>query len=184
MKLKPRQIVGIIAIVVFGGGMIWRLTQPSEREIMERRLASLPRISAPEPQYPALDLPDLTIPPMPAPPVVMTDVGAAATAPADAMAGSQEAKDDFYCWAVLGKEFEVAIKTDPTRAESISEAGDRLEAAGMAKLKAEGVLDSVPNWASLTVAYADAARADQRAGTLRIPVAACVERASRLLARP
>ena len=34
MKLKPTQIVGVVAIIVFGGGMIFRMTQPSEREIM------------------------------------------------------------------------------------------------------------------------------------------------------
>ena len=42
MKLKPRQMIGLVAIVVFGGGMICASTQPSEREVMEQRLASLP----------------------------------------------------------------------------------------------------------------------------------------------
>ena len=56
MKLQPRQIIGLFAIVVFGGGLILRLTQPSEREIMEKRLASLPTITPTVSDLPPLDL--------------------------------------------------------------------------------------------------------------------------------
>lgn len=59
MKLQPRQMIGLVAIVVFGGGMLFRLTQPSEREIMERRIASLPTIS---PSMEPLELPRVEIP--------------------------------------------------------------------------------------------------------------------------
>ena len=44
-------------------------------------------------------------------------------------------------------------------------------------LTREGVTD-LHNWASLTVAYAETARADYRNNTLRISVDACLERAA------
>ena len=60
MKLKPTQIFGLVAIRVFGGGMIFRVTQPSERAVMARRLASLPRISVPEVEFPCRTCPPST----------------------------------------------------------------------------------------------------------------------------
>ena len=64
MKLKPRQVIGLAAIVVFGGIMVMTLTRPSEREVMEQRLASAPLISAPTelPALPPVTLPSLTAP--------------------------------------------------------------------------------------------------------------------------
>ncbi len=97
------------------------------------------------------------------------------------MPGSPDAKDDLYCWAVLNREFDTRIKTDPAAATPLLDAAKRLEAAGVKKLEAEGVT-GLDNWASLTVAYAEKARADYRQKALRIPVAACAERAS-VLAR-
>lgn len=184
MKLKPRQMVGLVVIVVFGGGMIFRLTQPSEREIMERRLASLPRVTAPDMDFPTLDLPSTTttLPPNPT-----LDAASSATAalsipgePDYLTLGSQEAKDDLYCSAVLGQEFDVKIKTDhPDKVTPLLDAQNRLDSAGIAKLKAEGATDGA-NWAAFTLRYDDKAKHDYQANALRIPVAACVERASKL----
>lgn len=190
MKLGPRQIVGLAAIAVFGGLLVFRLTQPSEREVMDRRLASLPSVSASggEPlavQIPSQSLPETSIPapPVPEPPVPSPaapgQTSAAPGEPADAMPGSQDAKDDLYCWAVLGKEFDARIRTDPPAATPLLDAARLLEASGVGKLEAEGVT-RLDNWASLTVAFAENARADYRQNELRIPVEACVERASRL----
>jgi hypothetical protein len=182
MKLKPRQIIGLIAIVLFGGILISQLTQPTEREIMERRLASLPQMPSPD------EAPLGTARPSPPAPAAVSasaavpasDPGAVPVIPIepdDSMPGSQEAKDNLYCWAVLNAEFDVRIKTDPGKATPLLDAAKRLEAAGVAKLEAEGVTNR-DNWASLTVSYAEKARADYRRNALRIPVAACSERAS------
>lgn len=158
MKMKPRQIIGLIAIVLFGGLLISQITQNTEREIVEGRLANLPQaLSSDEP------------PPAPGIPIE----------PDDSMPGSQEAKDNLYCWAVLNAAFDVRIKTDPDGATPLLAAAKRLEAAGVAKLEAEGVTHQ-DNWASLAVSYAEQARADYRRNALRIPVAACSERASNL----
>lgn len=182
MKLKPRQIFGLIAIVLFGGILISQLTQPTEREIMERRLASLPPMPSPDEAPLGAARPS---PPAPAAAPASdptSDPGAAPVIPIepdDSMPGSQEAKDNLYCWAVLNAEFDVRIKTDHGKATPLLDAAKRLEAAGVAKLEAEGVTNR-DNWASLTVSYAEKARADFRRNTLRIPIAACSERASNL----
>lgn len=97
--------------------------------------------------------------------------------PVGSMPGSDEAKDDFYCWAVLGAYFDYRDHFGPNEADRLISAQRRLEASGVAMLTKEGVTD-LDNWASLTVAYADTARADFRNNTLRISVDACLERAA------
>ena len=182
MKLKPRQIIGLIAIVLFGGILIAQLTQPTEREVVERRLASLPQMPSPD-EAPLGGARSSSPAPAAAPALdPASDPGAAPGIPnerIDSMPGSQEAKDNLYCWAVLNAEFDAAIKTDPGRATPLLAAAKRLEAASVAKLEAEGVTNR-DNWASLTVSYAEKARADYRRNALRIPVAACSDRASKL----
>ena len=147
---------------------------------MERRLASLPPVSALDNEPLSIPIPSVSIPDVsiPAPPVL--DLPAAPPpapiAQSDPMPGSQDARDDLYCWAVLNREFDARIKTDPPAATPLLDAAKRLEASGVKKLEAEGVTQ-LDNWASLTVAFAEQARADYRQNTLRIPVEACVERA-------
>lgn len=97
--------------------------------------------------------------------------------PVASMPGSDEAKDDLYCWAVLGAYFDDRDHFAPNEADRLISAQRRLEASGVAMLTREGVTD-LDNWASLTVAYAETARADFRNNTLRIPVDACLERAA------
>lgn len=182
MKLKPTQIIGAIAIVVFGGGMIFRLTQPSEREIMEQRIASLPRIEAPTVEFPVPDLSTTPIPPMPD---LSSDIAGPAPIPPpdskDYLAiGSQAAKDDFYCSGVLGAEFNVKIKTDhPDKVVPLMDMQKKLDTAGVEKLKAEKLSDG-EDWAYFTNIYGKKAEADYAAGAVRIPVATCIERAKPL----
>lgn len=190
MKLRPTQLVGLGAIILFGGGMILRMMQPSEREIMEQRLASLPRVEVPAPDFSAGGA---TVTP---PSALNGDAapGASASTPSipgepDYLAiGSQAAKDDLYCSGVLGAEFDVriAVKFDPKKPETdpdnivpLMDMQKKLDTAGIAKLKAEGHTDG-SNWANFTLPYGDKAEADYKANALRIPVATCVERASTL----
>jgi hypothetical protein len=195
MKLKPTQMVGLAAIIIFGGGMIFRMTQPSEREIMEKRLASLPTISAPTMEFPMPDLPSVATV---TPPDLALGAGSGTSTPSAALSmpgepdylaiGSQAAKDDLYCSGVLGAEFDakIAVKFDPNKPEThpdkitpLMDMQKKLDTAGIAKLKAEGLTDG-GNWANFTLPYGDKAEADYKANALRIPVTTCVDRASKL----
>jgi len=185
MKLKPTQIVGLIAIIVFGGGMIFRMTQPSEREIMEKRLASLPRVEVPAPEFPMPDLSSINTT-VTAPESALGS-GSASTPPAPVtpekdytLLGSQDARDDLYCGGVVSAEFDARIKTDhPDKVVPLIEAQKKLESAGIRKLRAEGVSKD-GDWAFFTNAHGEKAHADYASGAMRIPVATCVERASKL----
>ncbi len=186
MKLQPRQLIGLFAIIVFGGGMIWRATQPSEREIMDKRIASLPSFTPPAMELPPLDL---SVPV----PVAPLDLNAPASGGASETpvwmigdhpdyfnVGSQAAKDDMYCSGVLGAEFSVRIKdSHPDVASLLLRDHEALDKAGIAKLIAEGVTTEQAS-AGFSLAYADKAEKDHAANTLRIPVAACTARATAL----
>lgn len=179
-RLKPRQVIGLVAIVVFGGIMAMSLPQPGEREIMEQHLASMPSISVPTdiPALPPVNLPSLT-------------ASTSATGKADEKAiwevsgvdydnlGSQAAKDDLYCAGVLRAEFE-AIKADahPDRMSILLRDGQALDEAGIARLKSEKAIEDAGAGASL--AWGDKAAKDHSANSLRIPVAACTQRATAL----
>lgn len=187
MKLKPTQWLGALAVIVFGGGMIFRMTQPSEREIMEKRIASLPTISVPAPTFSMEPITPVEIPPMPALSTGGPSSGPAKPAdlsipgePKYLELGSQAAKDDLYCAGVVSAEFDARIKTDhPDKVAPLMDMQKRLDSGGVAKLKAEHVTDG-GNWASFTLAFTAQAKADYEAGKLRLPVATCVERASKL----
>ena len=186
MKLQPRQIIGLFAIVVFGGGLIFRLTQPSEREVMEKRLASLPRMEVTAREMPPLNL---TMPT----PVAPLDLSAPATgsgsdtpiwmmgdAPDYFNLGSQAAKDDMYCSGVLSAEFSVRINdSHPDKASLLLRDHQALDRAGIDKLIAEGVTTEQAS-AGFSLAYGDKAGKDYAANTLRIPVADCSARAAAL----
>lgn len=185
MKLKPRQIIGLVAIVVFGGGMIWRATQPSEREVMAQRMASLPSpddLGVKFPDMPPVEIPSLSIT---APTSVLGTGGGDASGKAvwelsgiDYYSiGSQAAKDDLYCAGVLGAEFNALVaEGNPDKMSMVLRDSQAVEAAGVAKLKAEGKADD-NNWAGFTLAWADKAEKDYGAKALRISVADCTKRA-------
>ena len=186
MKLKPRQIIGLFAIVVFGGCMVLRLTQPSEREIMEKRLASLPTITPTISDLPPLDLSV----PVPVAPLDLNAPASGTTSdtpiwmigdhPDYLNVGSQAAKDDMYCAGVLAAEFAVRIKdSNPDLASLLLRDHEALDKAGLARLVAEGVTAEQAS-AGFSLAYADKAEKDHTANTLRIPVADCSARAAAL----
>lgn len=187
MKLKPRQIIGLAAIAVFGGIMIVSFTQPGEREITKQRLASLPSMSAPTeiPALPPVTLPSLTMPTAPAS-VLGTngrDAGGKAIWELSGIdyynLGSQAAKDDLYCAGVLRAEFD-AIKADahPDKISILIRDGQALDQAGIARLKAEKAIDESAKDASF--AWGDKAAKDYAENAVRISVAACTQRAAAL----
>lgn len=185
MKFKPTQMIGAVAIIVFGGGMIFRMMQPSEREIMEQRLASLPRVEIPAPEFPMPDLSSINTT-VTAPESALGS-GSTSTPPAQVapekdytLLGSQDARDDLYCSGVLSAEFDAKIKTDhPDKVAPLIEMQKSLDSAGIKKLRAEGV-STGDDWAFFTNQFGEKVKADYAAKTLRIPVATCVERASKL----
>lgn len=183
MKLKPTQILGAVAIVVFGGGMAWRMTQPSEREIMEKRIASLPRIDVPAPEFPMPDLSSTNVTVTAPTSVLGADVSTTTPSAPEkdyTLLGSQDARDDLYCGGVVSAEFDAKIKTDhPDKVAPLIDMQKNLESAGIKKLRAEGVSKD-NDWAFFTNAFVEKAKADYAAGALRIPVAACVARAAPL----
>ena len=181
-SLKPRQVIGLVAIVVFGGIMVISLTQPGEREIMEQRLASMPSTSAPTeiPALPPVNLPAFT--------ASRSATGAAGETAISELSGvdydnlgSQAAKDDLYCAGVLRAEFE-AIKADahPDRISILLRDGQALDEAGIARLRSEKAI--VDAGAGASLAWGNKAAKDHAANALRIPVAACTQRATTLSA--
>lgn len=187
-KLKPRQIIGLVAIVVFGGGMIWRATQPSEREVMQQRIDSLIAAQRENP----IEFPDL--PPVEAPSANITAplsaLDGSTTGNTDNRAiwelsgidyysiGSQAAKDDLYCAGVISAEFE-ATKADvhPDKMSMMIRDMQALEEAGIAKLRAEGHIKDQFT-AGYTLAWNDKAEKDYAAGAARISFADCTARAT------
>ncbi len=192
MKLKPRQIIGLAAIVVFGGMLVMRLTQPSEREIMAERLASLPPISAPldMPALPPVNIPSTTGPTAPES-VLNSGASADDGRPVWELSGvdyfslgSQTAKDDLYCSGVLGAEFAALISTsDPDKASLVLRDSEALERSGLARLRAEGHVNDT-NWAGFTLAYADKAQKDYDAKAMRLSAADCTTRVKSLSSAP
>lgn len=179
MKLKPRQVIGLAAIVVFGGILIFTLVRPSERQIMEQRLANLPSISTPA-EIPAL--PPVTLPSVSAPGATPGSSGQAIWELSGIdyyNLGSQAARDDLYCAGVLGAEFEATkANAHPDRMSILIRDGLALDEAGLARLKAEKAIDDAGAGASL--AWGDKAAKDYAANALRISVAACTQRAASL----
>jgi len=190
MKLNSRQIIGLAAIVVFGAAAIWRFTQPSEREIMERRLASLPSLSA------LLDMPEFTTPSLP--PVSIPTAPDLAPGNTDMSGsdrpiwelsgidyfniGSQAARDDLYCAGVLNAEFNATVSTaHPDKSSLLLRDSQALEAAGVDKLKAEGHATD-DTWAGFTLAWDDKAGKDHAGNALRLTAADCTARANALVA--
>lgn len=112
-----------------------------------------------------------------------SDAGGVSAKPADdsalGMPGSDAAKDDLYCWAILGVHFDAQNIAASGEAGRFLAAQKRLEASGIARLTVEGVT-VMDDWASRTVAYAVAARADYRRNRLRFSPDECLARAAEL----
>ena len=95
MKLRPLQIVGLVAIVVFGGYLIYTLTRPKPDPFVVPGAMSTGDVSAPEtiPSPSGGNLPGEGAPAQPEEPPPPIDQ------PLEV--GSQEARDHLYCAALL-----------------------------------------------------------------------------------
>ena len=184
MELKPRQIIGLGAIVVFGSILVLRLTTPSEKEKMDRVLASLPPVTVPQSAF-ELPLPDVSIPKIP--PLPDLDLPAATTTPVEpevtvnyAALGSQAAKDDLYCAGLLEAHFPVLLeKEGVTKAGVNIEHSRMLAGAGVEKLRAQGLAKDI-DWVAYANAHGDLALADYTANKPRLSLATCEARGAAL----
>jgi len=160
MRLRPLQIVGLIALVVFGTIFLMNLLEP------ERDPFAVPG---------AMPLgSDTGVP--------LSDAGAAAIADPLSV-GSADSKDDLYCSGLLFAAQRDAGDIATAEAQSQRDRVIALAEAGVAKLIAEGAADE-----SQTAAIADAhsvlALSDFVAGTPRISVVECEVRGTRLTQQP
>jgi len=179
MKLKPRQIIGLGAIVVFGGILVATLMRPKPDPYSLPNgipFSSLPSPVTPEIEFPMPDLQYTTpLPPGGAPAPMLS-----APAIDYTTLGSQSARDDLYCAGTLNAEFNVVFKTGtPDAAAAMLDDAQSLKGAGLAKLKTEGA-STGDDWAFFTLAYDALAEADHAAGKLRISAADCAARAAAL----
>lgn len=166
MKLRPLQIVGLIAIVVFGGILAVQLTQP-KRDPMQ-----LPS---------GLNLRDLPSPDIAAPTPALPTVP---TAPGDLLAiGSDGAKDDLYCSGVIFAFHQTQPDAATDDAQARREAIVALAESGVGKLKSEGVAADAAS-ASIADAHALKAAQDFDTQTLRISESDCLVRAAAVIDPP
>jgi hypothetical protein len=162
MRLRPLQIVGLIAVVVFGGRLVWQLTEP------KRDPFHLP--GAIPMNVPAAPLPA-------APPAAGV---AGASTKSDLLAvGSNDAKDDLYCSGLIFAAHRASADTLSEEAQKRRAHVVALASAGVEKLiaaKAAGASET----AAIADAHAAKAAEDFAAGTPRITLEVCQERAAAL----
>jgi hypothetical protein len=165
MRLRPLQIVGLLAVLGFGTKLVLLLTEPKHDPF------HLPG---------ALPISEPIQPRVAEPPATTANATNPATTPADLLAlGSDDAKDDLYCSGLIfaahreGPDV-VSDEAQERRANVVA-----LASAGVEKLIAAKAADS-----SQTGAIADAhtakATEDFAAGTPRITLDACEQRAAAL----
>ncbi|HVY89938.1 MAG TPA: hypothetical protein VG942_13795 [Hyphomonadaceae bacterium] len=159
MKLRPTQIVGLIAIVVFGGILAFTLLKPHDPDLLPSgiRLSELPRIDA----TPPLD----TTPPPEKPLEV----------------GSQDARDDLYCSGIVFETQLAGMGGDIAENQKRIDAYGALAEGGRAKLIAEKAVTE-SNAVVVGNAWARKAKEDYEAKALRIPLAECLKRPAALKA--
>jgi hypothetical protein len=170
MKLRPLQIVGLFAVVVFGGYLIYTLTAPKPDPFVVPGAASLSE---------------------PAAPIIAAEAPAPAPAPEDELpaidrpleVGSQEARDDLYCSGLL-----FAANPAPMEALTPVEEGRifkaRMQAMALAQAGVEHLLNEkvahVTQTGRIADAWAEAAADDIQTGDHKISLEECTQRAEAL----
>ena len=161
MKLRPAQVVGLVALVVFGGYLAIRLLQDArDPDLLPSgvRLSDLPAPSGPAPQRPPMEL-------------------STSTSVDTLTVGSDTAKDDLYCSGVI-----FAVHRSNPEDELSEEAQARRNAvialaeAGVTRLKIDGAATDATA-ASFADAHSEKAAEDFAAGKTRISFEECMARA-------
>ena len=164
MRLRPQQVAGLVAVIAFGGILMWTLMAPKRDPFAVPGTIKLTGTETPT-QTPVTTLPAETI----------------ATAPsADSLTlGTDEAKDDLYCAGVLNAAVEASA--DRASPEAATRRGQfiALAKAGAGKLVASGAA----TWntsGTIVDAQVIAAGRDVAAGTPRLSLESCTARAMAL----
>ena len=151
MKLRPVQIVGVGAVIVFGGYLAWTLIKGRrDPDLLPSgvRISTLPSIGA--------DPVDTT--PLPAAPLAQ---------------GSQDAKDDLYCSGLVFSEAMESL--DAAKTSKLGDIYAALAQSGRAKLIAEGVVKDAGAIAAGN-AWSEKARADFKTKKPAIGLENCLKR--------
>lgn len=174
MKLRPTQIVGLVAIVVFGGYLIYTLTKPRPDPFVVPGAMPMSE-TLPSPAGGALPGPAEEIPAQPEEPPAPIDQ------PLEV--GSQEARDHLYCAALLEAANpvpdEALIPAEEGRLFKARMQAMSLRLVGSSMLVEEGAaadsqVDRVANaWAEIGIRDIDN-------GDLKISLEECAERADAL----
>lgn len=165
--MKPRQIIGLAAIVVFGGIVIYTLLKPKPDPFT---------VPGAIPMNDSID----TVTPPPPPPIPAPDSSAPPASPLNV--GSQDARDDLYCSGLIYAARQAQASVTSPETQKANERMLALAEAGVARLMAEGVATPATT-GGIADAHAEKAAADRGAGTPRIAEADCVARADAQLAK-
>lgn len=171
-KLTITQIIGLVAIVVFGTQLVLILVKPKRDPMMLPsgiNLRDIPTVKVPEPTLPPLDMPSIA---PPAPLDLSTSAPAPSPTPKPVMseaqkmsAGSQETKDALYCAGVVRH---LMKKDDKLKTLTSLQIG--LQGDGQIALITEGVDDEGDQVSEAQMAKA---QADAEAGTTRLTLDQC-----------
>lgn len=161
MRLRPLQIVGLLAVVGFGIKLVFLLTEPKRDpfDLPGAMPMSAPiETSLPEPPAPVTEAPN--------------------PAPADLLGlGPDEAKDDLYCSGMIFAAHRESADTLSDDAQKRRARVVALASAGVEKLIAAKAADATQT-AAIADAHAAKAAEDIATGTPRLTVEACEQRAS------
>lgn len=167
MKLRPQQIVGLVAVIFFGSMLIWQLTQPKRDPFKVPGAVPLDTSAYDERvKNEALGTPPATVPPAPSTPI------------SDPLnVGPDDAKDDLYCSGIIfaahrANPDDIASPEAQKRRDRVIALADR----GTTKLVSAGVADATQT-AAIADAHSEKAMQDYAAGNPRIPLADCEARA-------
>lgn len=175
MQLRPQQIVGLVAVIFFGGMLIWQLTQPKRDPFSVPGAMPLNTSAYDEKVIKEGFGPSETPPQVIAPPDA--PAAPAATPISDPLAvGSDDAKDDLYCSGVIFAAHRASADAVSADARKRRDRVIALAERGTGKLVAAGVADSTQT-AAIADAHAEKAQQDYAAGTPRIPLNDCETRA-------
>lgn len=167
MRLRPHQYVGIAAVIVFGGLLVWQLTQPKRDPFSLPGAMPLDTKAYDEKTIEdGFGSPGAIPPPDAATAVIGDPLGI----------GSDDAKDDLYCSGLLLAVHGSLQDRESAEAQQLRDRGVTLADRGTSKLVAAGAADA-SHAGPIAEAHSARASTDYGNGTPRIPLVDCEARA-------
>jgi hypothetical protein len=179
MKFAPHQWVGLGAVIVFGGYLVFQLTKPPRDPMILPSGVDLRTLPSPSSALdpPAFSVPDIGPVPSLPPPSPPAPPPAPPQPPADPLAiGTAQAKDDLYCAGVMTELGKVkANKIDP---------GDAIELDLAGKLSLISDSNAGDFSDMIAKAHEDKAATETAAGKARLTKETCHARVETLRRTP